>query len=135
MKRQTGCIVLMAMLLLLLISCAAQFPFLASATLSEATELKVLCGQQKLTATEVTIADSLYKKGAALVEKGKKEQAYSALDKAVVYYRIALTKSSINLKEEEISRQEKALSQTRDDVTAYQQVLQKLKTMEGGNEE
>jgi tetratricopeptide (TPR) repeat protein len=130
MKRETGQLLMMPLLLLLLASCAAQFPFLASATLSEATELKVLCGQQKLEAAEIKIADSLYQQGSILAKKGKNEPAYSLLDRAIACYRIALTKSAIAKKEKEIARQEQALAKTREDVSAYQQVLQELKTME-----
>ena len=130
MKRQTGLLLTLLLLLLLLASCAAQFPFLASATLSEATELKVLCGRQKMEASEIRIADSLYQQGSILVKKGKNEPAYSLLDRAIAYYRIALTKSAIAKKEKEIAKQEQALAKTREDVSAYQQVLQELKTME-----
>lgn len=130
MKQKTGVLFVISAMLLLLASCAAKFPFIASETLSEATELKVLCGQQKLTGTEVAIADSLYKKGSALEEKGKDATAFKLLDRAVVYYRIALTKSVIAKKEKRIAKEEQALSRTREDVSAYQQVLKELKTME-----
>jgi hypothetical protein len=130
MKRQIGLVLMMSALLLFLMSCAAQFPFIASATLSEATELKVLCGQEKLSSSELKIADSLYSQGSGLVEKGKNELAYALLDRAIVYYRLALSRSAITKKEQEIAKQKKALAKTHEDVSAYQQVLQELKTME-----
>lgn len=130
MKRQNGLVVLMSVLLLLLVSCAAQFPFIAPAILSEATELKVVCAQQKVDAAALKVADSLYGAGDALIKKGKNEAAFSLLDRAIVYYRIALTKASLSKKEKEIAVQEQALSKTREDVSAYQQVLKELKTME-----
>ena len=129
MMRRTG-LPLIILLLLLLTACAAQFPFMASATLSEATDLKTLCGQQKLDAMEIRAADSLYTLGSGLVAKGKNEPAYLLLDRAIACYRIALTKSIIAIKEKEIARQEQALAKTREDVSAYQQVLKELKTME-----
>jgi hypothetical protein len=130
MKQKTGVLFVMSAVLFLLASCAAKFPFIASATLSEATELKVLCGEQKFTGAEVTTADSLYKQGSVMVEKGKDEIAFNLLDRAVVYYRIALTKSAIAKKEGQIAKEEQALSKTREDVSAYKQVLKELKTME-----
>lgn len=130
MERQRGLPFMMLFSLFLLASCAAQFPFLASATLSEATELKVLCGQEKLDAVEIRIADSLYQQGTVLAKAGKRETAYALLDRAIVHYRIALTKSTIAKKEKEIAKQEQALAKTYEDVSAYQQVLKELKTME-----
>ncbi len=130
MKRQPGLLLVMSLLLFLLVSCAAQFPFIASSTLYEATELKDLCARQNLTAPELKIADSLYSQGSALAQKKKNEPAYLLLDRAAVYYRIALTKASILSKEKEIALQEQALSKTREDVSAYKQVLNELKTME-----
>ena len=68
--------------------------------------------------------------GGSLQKEGKNEVAYALLDQAADYYRLALTRAAIAKKEGEIARQQKALSKTREDVTAYQQVLQELKTME-----
>ena len=130
MKRQNGLVLLMAGLLLLLVSCAAQFPFIAPAMLTEATELKVVCEQEKLDAAQLKVADSLYSGGDALIKKGKNEAAFALLDRATVYYRIALTNAAIAKKEKEVASQEQALSKTREDVSAYQQVLKELKTME-----
>ncbi|MBN1578085.1 MAG: hypothetical protein JW913_16105 [Chitinispirillaceae bacterium] len=130
MKRQTGVVVVMSLLLLVLVSCAAQFPFIAPAALSEATDLKELCAQRKLTAAELKTADSLYNQGSVLAQKKKNEAAYPLLDRAIVYYRVALSKAAILRKEKEIAQQERALSKTREDVSAYNQVLKELKTME-----
>jgi len=117
-------------LLLLMVSCAAQFPFIASATFSEATELKVLCGKENIASSEVKAADSLYNAGKALLEKKKNENAYNLIDLAIVHYRIALTENGIANKERAIAHEEQALAKTRKDVTAYKQVLKELKTME-----
>jgi len=130
MKRQNGLVLLTAVLLLLLASCAAQFPFITPGILSEATELKGVCGQQNLDAATVKIADSLYEAGDTFIKKGKNEAAYKLLDRAIIHYRIALTNGAIAKKEKEVAVQEEALSKTRDDVSAYQQVLKELKTME-----
>jgi len=130
MKRQNGLVLLMAVLLLLLVSCAAQFPMIAPAILSEATELKAVCAQQKLDAATLKVADSLYGAGDVLVKKGKNEAAYRLLDRAIVYYRLVLTNAAIAKKEKEVAAQEQALAKTREDVSAYQQVLKELKTME-----
>lgn len=121
---------IMAILLLLMVSCAAQFPLIASATFSEATELKVLCGKENIASAEVKKADSLYSAGKELLEKKKNEDAYRLIDLAIVHYRIALTQNGIAVKEKSIAREEQALAKTRKDVTAYKQVLKELKTME-----
>jgi tetratricopeptide (TPR) repeat protein len=130
MKRQNGLVLPTAALLFLLVSCAAQFSFIAPAIFSEATELKAVCAQQKLDAATLKIADSLYDAGDVLIQKGKNEAAFTLLDRAIDYYRIALTNAAIAKKEKEVAAQEQALSKTRDDVSAYQQVLKELKTME-----
>ncbi|MBN1757231.1 MAG: hypothetical protein JW863_02870 [Chitinispirillaceae bacterium] len=129
MKRRNGLIVLTAALLLLA-SCAAQFPFIAPAAMSEATELKVQCGQQNPDSEACRKADSLYSVADVLLKKGKNEPAYLLLDRAIVCYRIALMNGAIAKKEKEVAVQEKALAKTREDVNAYQQVLKELKTME-----
>ncbi|MBN1308095.1 MAG: hypothetical protein JXA18_09275 [Chitinispirillaceae bacterium] len=130
MKRRRSAVIVMSLLPIVMISCAASFPFIAPAALSEATELKELCAQQKLTATELKTADSLYSLGSALAQKKKHEAAYLLLDRAIIHYRIALTKAAILRKEKAIAQQEQALSKTREDVSAYNQVLKELTTME-----
>ncbi len=131
MKRNTAFLSVMLLTPLLFVSCAAQFPFMAPAALSEATELKNLCEKQRLTGgPEVRIADSLYREGTLLVKAGKNREAFLLLDRSVGYYRVALSRSVIAAKEKEIAGEEQALAKTREDISAYQQVLQELKTME-----
>ena len=130
MMRQKGPVLLIAVLLLLLASCAAQFTFIAPGALSEATELKAQCAQQKSGSAVSKTADSLFSAGELLVKKGKNEAAYLLLDRTIVLYRIDLMQQAIAKKDKELAMQEKALSKTREDVSAYQQVLKELKTME-----
>ena len=129
MKQNNG-LVAVTTAAVLLASCAAQFRFIAPAVLSEATELKAQCARQNPGSETCTTADSLYSAGELLVRKGKNEAAYVLLDRAIVNYRIALMNAAIAKKEKEVAVQEKALSKTREDVSAYQQVLKELKTME-----
>lgn len=129
MRKTLGSFIAVA-LLLLMVSCAAQFPLIASTTFSEATELKELCRQNSVEAAEVKKADSLYTAGKQLLEKKKNENAYALLDQSIVFYRVALSKNSIADKEKAIAREENALAKTKKDLTAYKQVLKQLKTME-----
>lgn len=115
---------------LFMVSCAAQFPFIAPVAQSEMRDLQSLCSQQKLSLSEVKVADSLAAAGALLLEKNRREAAYAMFDRATGYYRIALTKSAIANTEKEIAVEEQALAKNRDDVSAYQQVLKELKSME-----
>ena len=130
MKRQNGVVLLTAVLLLLLASCAAQFQFVAPAILSEATELKVQCAQLTSGSDACKTADSLYSAGEQLVKKKKNEAAYALLDRAIVHYRLIIMQSAIAKKEKEVAMQQKALAKTKEDVSAYKQVLKELKTME-----
>jgi hypothetical protein len=129
MKQNLGSFIAVV-LLLLMVSCAAQFPLIASTTFSEATELKVLCGQSSIEAADVKKADSLYAAGKQLLEKKKNKNAYALLDQSIVLYRVALTENSIAAKEKAIVREENALAKTKKDLSAYKQVLKQLKTME-----
>lgn len=122
--------VLLSATMVSLVSCAAQFPFIASEMQSETLDLKAICDKQVLASTEKKVADSISAIGAGLLNKGKKEAAYVLFDRANVYYRIALTNAAIAQKEKEIAKQEQALSKTREDVTAYKQVLNELTTRE-----
>ncbi len=131
MMQQKGPVLLiLSVVLLLLASCAAQFTFIAPGALSEAAELKAQCARQKSGSATSVKADSLYHAAEQLIKKNKNEPAYLLLDRAIVLYRIDLMQGAIAKKEKEVALQEKALSKTREDVSAYQQVLKELKTME-----
>ena len=131
MIRQKGPVLLISsVVLLLLASCAAQFTFIAPGALSEAAELKAQSAQQKSGSAASVKADSLYSAAEMLIKKNRNEPAYLLLDRAIVLYRIDLMQGAIAKKEKEVVLQEKALSKTREDVSAYQQVLKELKTME-----
>lgn len=129
MKR-CGIFIIASALATLLSSCAAQFPFIAPEAHSEATYLKEICAGQKLRTPDVKQADSLYDAGSALVKKGKNEPAYRLLDRACIHYRIALAAASIQDKEREMEKREEMLAKTREEVSAYNQILKELKTME-----
>jgi len=128
--RKTLSLFLMVPCALFLVSCAAQFPFLASVSQSEMRDLQSLCSQKKVVSAEAKIADSLAAAGDHLLLKGKREAAFTLFDRASGYYRIALTKSAIASTEKKIAAEEQALAKNREDVTAYQQVLKELKSME-----
>jgi hypothetical protein len=115
---------------ILLASCAAQFPFIAASAQSETAELKNICAREKCFSAEVKIADSLFSRAEQLLRRGKNEAAYGQFSRAGVLYRVALTKASIQLAGGEIAREEQALAKTRDDVSAYRQVLHELQTAE-----
>lgn len=116
-------------LLFLLVSCAAQFPWLATATLAEATDLQSICRKQNKPTPELTRADSLYARGAELVSKKKNQEAFVTLDQAATMYRIAITRNILEQQEKEIAEQKVALSKNMKDASAYKQVLKELKTM------
>lgn len=115
---------------LFLSSCAVQFPFIAPAAQSEMLDLQALCTQQNITLSEKKVADSLATAGTALLKKNKREDAWQNFDRACAYYRIALTKNAITAIEKQIASEEQALAKTKEDVSAYKQVLSELKSME-----
>ncbi len=115
---------------IMLTSCGAPFRFAAPAKCTEATELKNVCAAVESGGTELKEADSLYNQGTVLIRKGKDEKAYWLLDRAIVRYRLVLAKSAIGRKEKEIALQKQALSKTREDISAYKQVLLELENME-----
>lgn len=117
-------------LLLLLVSCAAQFPWLATATLSEATDLQHVCRKQNYATPELIRADSLYAHGAELVSKKKNQEAFLSLDHAATLYRIAIASNTLAQQEKEIAEQKVALTKNMKDAAAYKQVLKELETME-----
>jgi len=128
--RMKPLLLLMTAASLWLASCAAQFPFIAPAAQSETTDLQTLCKQQNITLAEKTAGDSLAALGAMLLGKGKREAAYRLFERANSCYRIALSKNAISATEKQIAAEEQALAKTREDVSAYKQVLKELKSME-----
>lgn len=110
-------------------SCSSQFPMLSKKVATEASQLKEFCKQKELKSETISNADSLYFISDELIKKGNYKEGYYLMELAVIYYRLSLCANDFIVTEKEIASLKSILSDTKEELKTYQQILAELESM------
>ena len=113
----------------MLASCASQYPALLQQSTVDAVQLKGYTNQRMPKAVLVIRGDSLYSAAQSLAAKGKTEDAYYIMDKAVLTYKLASSQQEAEESRAQSESLRKALSQAKDQLAAYEKVLQEVEAV------
>jgi hypothetical protein len=112
-----------------IVHCGSQQPLLNTAAQSEANVLKNICMENALQADEVLLADSLYASGILQMKNGRREPGLRDLDMAALYYKLAIIKHDLALKDDEMKKLEKSLKEAQDKLVSYKKIILELENM------
>jgi septal ring factor EnvC (AmiA/AmiB activator) len=108
----------------LFISCGMgrQLPSLSMA--SEAKTLKTYCEQINLQSPDVKQADQFYADANVQLQQNRHEEAYSKMDLAAIYYRLALSKMELEDSKAKLQEASRKLNNDENQLNAYLEILQ-----------
>jgi hypothetical protein len=110
----------------LIAGCDPSSEMLLKAATAEANTLKGFCEQNNFKAPEISRADSLMALASVKLQSGKKEEMFSALDFAIINYRLALSKLELSKTEKITETARRQLSDDEDELNTYQKVLAEM---------
>ena len=111
------------------VSCATSYPALIQTSMNTALGLKDYCEQNGIRTSRTREAGELIAQGQKLLqdEYAEEDAAYSSFDRAALMYRLAIAEREYAASQERLTRAQKALSETRLELEAYQERLRKLR--------
>lgn len=109
------------------ISCAGSGQVLSKTSANMAGALKSFCEQHNIKSPETRSADSLYSLAVVRLQKGQKPDGYAAMDFAVIYYRLALSKMERAMAEKRLDDSRDLLATEQRQLADYKEVLRELK--------
>jgi hypothetical protein len=112
----------------LLAGCGFPYRTLSSHSFSRTDALSEQCSGKKLESVERTVADSLFALGRSRYQAGKHKDALNTIDRAGVYYRLALLKDELRVTRGKYARVQADLMKAEDRLETYKKVLEKLTT-------
>ena len=95
--------------------------------MNEATTLKSFCDQKNFKSAEISRADSLVSLANVREQAKQSELAFAALDAAIIYYRLALSRNELAKTEQVVEDARQKLSDDEDHLNTYKKVLDELK--------
>lgn len=107
----------------LFVSCGMvrQLPSLSMA--SEAKTLKTYCEQINLQSPDVKQADQFYADANVQLRQNRHEEAYSKMDLAVIYYRLALSKMELEESKAKLQEASRKLNEDENQLNEYLEIL------------
>jgi len=111
----------------MLVSCAAGGKLLSATTANMAGALKDFCVSHGISTVETKRADSLYSLADQRIKRGQKGEAYDMLDRAVIYYRLALSKQELDLAERRLEDTREQARIQEEQLSEYREVVRELK--------
>jgi hypothetical protein len=128
MKKKLFAGIAMAVLLLCVTGCDdTGYNMLLRAAMTEATTLKGFCDQNNFKSAEISRADSLVSVATIRQQANQREDAFTALDEAIIYYRLALSRIELAKTERVVESARQKLSDDEDQLATYKKVLDELK--------
>ncbi|MBN1127803.1 MAG: hypothetical protein JXA71_02380 [Chitinispirillaceae bacterium] len=112
--------------------CGFPYRTLSSHSFGQTGALNEQCAGKKLASEERATADSLFALGRSAFEQGKHRDALDHIDRARIYYRLALLKDELRMTREKYALVQADLMKAEDRLATYKKVLEKLTTGGGG---
>jgi hypothetical protein len=103
------------------------YNMLMRAAMTEATTLKSFCDQNNFKSAEISRADSLVSVANVRQQANQREDAFTAWEMAIIYYRLALSRNELEKTERIVGNARQKLSDDQDQLNTYKKVLDELK--------